>query len=602
VTNTAAKTIDLVVSFITQTAWTGATNSNWDTVTTNWTSAGVPVAYTQLASVLFGDTASNSTVNLAATMTPSSVLISNNVLSYQFAGAGGIGGAMNLTKAGTNSVSLGTANTFSGNVTITGGALVISNAAALGSTANPVYVTNGGTLDIDANALNLEPVIVSGAGVNGVGALINSSATQQNNAYRNVTMTGDTTIGGIGGVGLRTMADSDPGLVANGHNLTKVGPSQFNLNGGTTVAGLTNEWGTDIGNIDIQQGAISFERRVTLGLTNNTITVEAGAMIQLFSLNQTLTPPINKVVMTNATFQGNGASANDVNTFDGPLVLNGNTNLIDTTGSTFLSLNGPIAGMGGAIFNGAITLSGTNTFTGPTVVSNSTLTLASGATLSGSTSITVQSNATLDVSAIAPWTLGAGQTLGGYGTVNGSVVASGTVAPGTAMGTLTFNNDLTLAGTTVLVLDKDVASQTNDLLAVAGTLTYGGTLTVVTAGSTPLVVGDSFQLFSFGSAPGGSFSATNLPAGFTWDASQLAVTGTIKVTGIASRPHPRFVSVKVSGGSLILSGTNAVGSYTLYSTTNLAVPNWVPVFTNGFSGSFSFTNTLNGAQKFYLLQ
>jgi autotransporter-associated beta strand protein len=590
----------LVVSAITPTVWTGATNGNWDTTTTNWLSGNTPVAYKQLASVLFNDAASNAAVTLNITATPSAMVVSNTALPYGFAGSGGIGGSLNLAKWGTNSLGLATANTFIGSLTIQGGILQMSNAAALGASSNPVYVTNSGTLDISGNGPALEPVIIAGGGANGGGALVNFGA-DQNNAYRNVTMTGDATVGGPGLIGLRTMADSDPGLIANGHNLTKVGTGQFNLNGGTTVAGLTNVWGTDLGNVDIKQGTFSFERRCALGLANNTITVEAGAILNVFSLNQTLPVPPNQIVMTNAGLQANAGTPGDVSTLDGAITLNG-TNSISTIGGAVLDLDGSLVGSGGAVFNGSINLAGPNTFAGPTVVSNSTLVVAAGGTLAGSTNITVLPNATLDVSAVAPWTLGGSQTLDGYGTVNGSVVANGTVAPGTTIGTLTFNNDLTLSGTTVLALNKSLPGQTNDIIVVDGALAYGGALKVVVEGSTPLAVGDSFQLFSFASAPAGEFAATNLPAGYTWDASQLAATGTITVTGISNRPHPRFIAVTVSGHSIVLSGTNAVGTYVLYGTTNLLPANWVPVYTNTFAGSFSFTNTTGAQQQFYLLQ
>lgn len=371
-TNTTAHTIDLIVSSTTPTIWTGATNGNWDTTTTNWTLGGTPVAFSQFANVVFNDAASNATVNLTTNVTPGSVTISNSALTYQFVGSGGLGGSMNLTKTGTNSLFLAIANTFVGNITVNAGTLVASNATALSS--GPVYITDSGTLDIDGNDFGLLPVIASGSGANGGGAIVNSGGTQ-NDAFQNVTLGGDTTIGGSGLIGLRTTADSDPGLVANGHNLTKTGTGQFNLNGGTTVAGLTNVWGTDIGNIDIRQGIFSFERRCALGLTNNTLTVEAGATLQLYSLNQTLPAPVNQIVMTNAVLEGTGASAGDVNTLAGQITLDGPSNSVAETASTVFDLNGPIVGTGGVSYNGTIALAGTNTYTGATVVAGGTLTL-----------------------------------------------------------------------------------------------------------------------------------------------------------------------------------------------------------------------------------
>lgn len=550
VTNTTAHTIDLVVSGVAQAVWLGNLNGNWDTTTTNWLMSGTPVVFANAANVIFNDTASNSTVNLATNLSPSSVVVSNSALGYSFSGSGSLNGTMTLAKWGTNSLAINTANTFSGNVTIRGGVLQVVNATALGSAANVIYVTNNGTLDIDGNGLALEPVIVSGAGANNAGALINSGA-DQNNAFRNVTLTGDTTVGGTGLIGLRTIADSDPGLISNGHQLTKVGTGQFNINGGTTVAGLTNVWATDLGNVDVKQGTLSFERRCALGLTNNTLTVEPGATLQTYSLNQTLPVPVNAIVMTNANLQGTGATAGDINTLGGPITLNGSSNSITTTASTVLYLNGPIVGTGGVMF-GTVTLGGVNTYTGPTTIANGTLTLASGAALSGTTILDVVTNSTLDVSANSPWTLGANQTLGGAGTVNGSVIANGTVAPGDGTGTLTFNDDLTLNGNVFIEVNKSLL-QSNDLAVVDGALSNTGTgVLMVTNLGPALAVGDAFTVFSQPVVGGGTMSVTGGGANWT---NNLAVDGSISVLSIipSGPTQPEPMTVAFANGSLNLS-------------------------------------------------
>lgn len=71
----------------------------------------------------------------------------------------------------------------------------------------------------------------------------------------------------------------------------------------------------------------------------------------------------------------------------------------------------------------------------------------------------------------------------------------GTVSPGASIGTLTFNNDLTLAGTTIMELNKD-SGLTNDLINANGNLSYGGTLKVVLTGSTALTTNHTFKLFT----------------------------------------------------------------------------------------------------------
>ena len=65
---------------------------------------------------------------------------------------------------------------------------------------------------------------------------------------------------------------------------------------------------------------------------------------------------------------------------------------------------------------------------------------------------------------------------------------------------------------------------TSDLLTVAGNLAYGGTLTVVLSGANSLAINDTFNLFDWGTRSG-SFTTVNLPAGYTWDTSQLNVNG-----------------------------------------------------------------------------
>ncbi|EEF63395.1 beta strand repeat-containing protein [Pedosphaera parvula] len=548
-TNTTAHTVDLVVSGFASEIWIGNINANWDTITTNWVLSGVPLAFSQAANVVLNDSASNSVVNLATTLSPSSVGVSNSALSYQFSGPGNLSGSMTLTKEGTNSLTISSTNSFVGRVSINAGTVVLGSATGLGATANSVYITNSGALDVGGNNLGLQPIIASGSGVNGSGAIVNSGAAQ-NDALRNLTLAGDTTVSAA--IGLRTIADSDPGLVGNGHKLIKVGPSQFNINGGTTVAGLTNVWTTDLGDVDIRQGILSFERRTALGRTNNTITIEAGATLLLFSLNQTLSQPVNKIVMTNAILQGSGATAGDVNALAGLITLNGSTNAINSTAGTVLSLNGPITGTGGATYDGSVTLAGANTYTGPTIVSGGTLTLASGALLGGTTSIIASSNGTLDISAVSPLTLGAGQTLGGSGVVNGSVVANGPVAPGDSIGTLTINGDLTLAGNLLIEVNRSLP-QPNDSITVSGILNNTGAHSVVVTNlGTALVAGDKFTLFNQPIPNGGALTVTGGNA--TWT-NNLAVDGSISVLSVGSpvNPNPTPITFSYAGGNINLS-------------------------------------------------
>ena len=74
-------------------------------------------------------------------------------------------------------------------------------------------------------------------------------------------------------------------------------------------------------------------------------------------------------------------------------------------------------------------------------------------------------------------------------------------------------------------------------------------------------------------------------------------------------PQPRIVGVSMSGGLLVLSGTNGSpgGGYTVRSSTNLAAPltNWLSIGGGSFDGqsNYNITNAINPNEpaRFYLL-
>ncbi|MGC3958370.1 MAG: autotransporter-associated beta strand repeat-containing protein [Verrucomicrobiota bacterium] len=607
-TNTGAKTIDLIVASVTPILWTGVTSGNWDLTTTNWTLSGSPTVFKQNDSVVFGDTAVNATVTLSQSLTPGSMVISNSGLAYNFGGAGSLGGSMSLAKTGTNTLTLGTANTYSGTTTVSVGKLVTGNATALGAATAGTTIQSGAALDVQGNNLGSEPVIVGGSGVGGTGALINSGP-DQNNALLDVTLTSDLALRADATFGIRMPNDTDPGFRGNGFKLTKTGPGALNLNGGQTNPGTTI-WDCDLGNVDILEGAVSFQRRMTLGrITNNfRITVASGASLGLFALDATMPVQTKAVYLTNANLSANGNSAAEGTTFAGPITLVSGSNSVSALTGVTLRLQGPITGSGELHNNstaaGVVVLEANNTYTGLTVVEAGTTRLEVAGRLSATPSIRVGGGATFDVAAVSPWTLASPQTLAGAGTINGNVLSAGTISPGNnSTRNLTFSGDLTMSGNALMELNKD-SGLTNDMITVSGNLTYGGQLTIAVTGSTTLAVNDTFKLFNFASAPGGSFTF-NFPSGYSFDTTQLAVDGTVRVTAVPNvRPHPGFTSVTPASGSVILSGTNAIGTYILYSSTNVALPvaNWTPVATNTFGGNFSITNTMDTAQKFYLLQ
>jgi fibronectin-binding autotransporter adhesin len=263
-----------------------------------------------------------------------------------------------------------------------------------------------------------------------------------------------------------------------------------------------------------------------------------------------------------------------------------------------------------------LTLSGTNTYNGNTTISGGTLALSGSGSIANSPIIAIAGGATFDVSALSSaFTLGNSQTLTGSGMVNGSVtsISNSTIAPGgpSTAGTLTVTNGVTLAGTTLMVVNS-VGSSSQ---LVATNITYGGTLTLNNVGP-GYAAGNSFTLFS---AVGYSGAFTNISpttpgAGLVWNTNALNTGGALSV--MSSGPgtftnQTGITSFSLNGADVVITGTNgqAGDAYYLLESTNVALPlsQWVPVATNvlGASGNYIFNGTNvatpGGQYQFYIL-
>ena len=149
---------------LTTATWTGAQSMVWDTTAKNWTQDGITYAYKDGVDVIFGDTGAG-TVTLAGNLAPNSVLVDSSS-NYTWSGDGSLTGDMTLTKSGTGSLTISTANTYTGGTILNAGTLVAGNASAFG-TGDIRFI--GGVLDLDGYALanavaavNADAVIESG--------------------------------------------------------------------------------------------------------------------------------------------------------------------------------------------------------------------------------------------------------------------------------------------------------------------------------------------------------------------------------------------------------------------------------------------------------
>lgn len=637
VNNAANSSIDLNITGVPGYRWTGAVNGDWDGSTQNWIDlqTGSAAVYADGFPVEFRDGAATGNINIPGLPAPSIITVTNNTLPYVWSGNGGVtvgtirkfgsntltrlessfdtvttyeinqgtlavnnafdtvfttvltdisGGTGIFAKQGASKLTINSTNsTYDGSVLIQQGTVKMSNDRSLGSTNAHVTIASGGTLDLNDFTPGFQPVTVSGAGTDGLGAIIDTTtAGAVGTNLRDVTLAGDTTFGGAAGrwdIRVRNSTGPGPGLRGNGFNLTKEGAGFVSIACQRDIGANTPYWDMNLGNIVINAGTLALAESLTVGNPSKTITINSGAAIQLFDLGLT-NPLVRNISVTDGKINGGGAST-DTNILNGAINIAGNVSV--RPDQCFMVINGAISGSGSlgvsATDPGRLYLNGANTFAGAVNVTNG--------------------------------------TFGGSGSITGNLVMQGgTLAPGRldVLGTFTVGGTATLAGTNVMEINR-AASPNSDRLNVAGTLTFGGQLKVVLGvGASSPQAGDVYQLFNKGSAS--SFSSivlpdlSALPGGLSWDTSKLTVNGSISVAGTAVANPPTITSFSVTGTNFVFSGTGGTqgNNYVVLTSTNVAQPiaNWTSIATNQFQagGTFSVTNAITpGAPaSFYELQ
>ena len=308
-------------------AWNGG-YSNWDiNASAAWNTTDT---FFNADDVTFSDNSGNTTVTIADSVRPASLTVNNNANDYTFVAGtdpysnpGKITGDVGLTKQGTGTLILNLANDYTGVTSILGGtirigasgATLLSNtvSSALGSTSGGTTV-NGGTLDTNGQNLGAEPITVQGTGVGGNGAIVNNSGTTQNNTLRFVTLAGNATLGGTTRWDIRTDNPTTvaASLTGNGYTLSKAGANTIYL---------VNLGGTDLGNININAGALGLQGTTTLGRTTsgyNTATVATSATLSFYAVTA------GNVIAKNLDLK------------DGSTVYNGGGNSASMAGNTTL--------------------------------------------------------------------------------------------------------------------------------------------------------------------------------------------------------------------------------------------------------------------------
>ena len=461
--------------------------------------------------------------------------------------SGATSGLLISGQSGTGVVVLNptTSNTYAGNTSIVRGILRLGKNDALNTAT---------TLDVDfANAVS-DAATFDMAGFNQtIAGLIDTATTSINGLITNSAATTTSTLT----VNQATDTVYD-GTIQNGAGsvaLTKSGSGSLTLNGANNFTGGTS----------ISAGTLRVGNATALGGNSGAVSVASGAVLDL---NGTTMTGTNALTLNGTGITSAGAlinsSATDA-TYAGLVNLGSASSIIAGAGNITLSNSGTITGNGfgltvGGGFNTTIS-SIIGTGTGSVIKNDAgTLTLTAANTFSGGTTL----NAGTLVGQVTGTSLTPTSPLGGGAvTLNAGILqlrASG--ALNTTAQTISFANNVTVAATTTIDVNRPGATSTTKTLAL-NNLDIGNSTLNVTGGN------------SYGLRFNGVTTLTG-NATFNTITSNLTLAGVINETG-----GSRSID-KTGSGTLSLNLSDSVSQ--LASTFSGGV--------NIFAGTLSLANTL----------
>jgi autotransporter-associated beta strand protein len=501
--------------------------------------------------------------------------IGNNNVTASYSGI--LGGSGSVDKIGSGTITIGSG--ANGGAAYTGGSRVDAGTLVLGGVGN---MSATGNFDISGtglgNAIVADNAVAAFSGAvllgDGNSAPLAATLTVKNNARLSAaSLNFGNGVGRVATGTFVTVQDSALMTISGSFDIndplsTQADNDVLNLNGGTLAVG---NFLASAGSANVHLSTINFNGG-TLAATTN----DAASGVTFLPALTALT-----VNVTNST----------------PAVF---SNIAGLTNTIAAALVNPTANADGGLVkigSGTLVLSGANTYKGSTTVSNGTLLVEGNGSYNITGPVNVPGNGTL------------GGFTGTSGTINGAVniLSGGTLAPGAGNSTegtaLTINNYLTLSSGSTNIFLVSAVSGTNDSVIVSGTVSYGGTLVILTntADTIPLAVGSKFILFNAGGYSG-SFSSIQPPPGpgLTWS-NDLANRGQFDVV-VAPTNAPvntnaatvNFTAVH-SGGSLQFNWAPDHQGWQLYTNSVglTATSSWFPV-----SGSSAVTNetiTINPA-------
>lgn len=358
--------------------WTGG-DGDWDINTTaNWVE-GDQLFY-QLDDVTFGETGA-AIISLIDMVSPSTITVDSST-DYEFLSSFAtdlIAGSGSLTKDGAGTLTIGGTNTFNGGIQIAGGLIKPVGNQALGGNGQVITIASGAALDANGvmSANRDYHAVISGTGVGGTGAIVNTGAGK-NNGFVSITLAADASIGGTGRFDVRPITAGTAFIDLASFTLRKSGSNLVSLVDGTWSAA---------GAVEIDEGTLAITRMNVSGI--GSINVNSGATLQLEN-NNTGTTITKEISIDNGTLRNIGANF----TLDSAITVSNTASFQMDSFTMVLSNNITGGGLLNKTGTTTLTLAGDATHSGGTIVASGRLQVGNNGT-SGSITGDITNNGTL---------------------------------------------------------------------------------------------------------------------------------------------------------------------------------------------------------------